>query len=238
MKTQRQGKYAFTLVELLVVITIIGLLVSLLLPGLNLALAKGKEKSCQNSLRQLALGLHSYAASHFGRMPKEDATLSWMGQVDPFLSVTDKSQVRLCPVAGRIQPGAVGTVHGNRMYAWMFTSGGSTYVGSLAINKAMYAPAGTVSSATYFTNTSETDSRTPLFTDGSWLETPLVTGTAWPSDSTTGANNNFILNRHRKGISVAYADAHTDRVSYEYIFDQRWSKNFTPLGKQPPPNGF
>ena len=62
MRTPRSS--AFSLIELLVVVSIISLLVALLLPSLGAARQAAQRAACQSQLRQLSLAALSYAADH------------------------------------------------------------------------------------------------------------------------------------------------------------------------------
>ena len=93
---------AFTLIELLTVIAIIGVLAALLVPVIGSVRAQARAAQCASNLRQIGMGILGYANEHGGNLPQvahvggsgfEDA--SWIRTLRPWLGNADS--VRICP---------------------------------------------------------------------------------------------------------------------------------------------
>jgi prepilin-type N-terminal cleavage/methylation domain-containing protein len=61
-----KNKFAFTLVEILAVIAVIGILAALLLAAVSQAKAKAQRIQCANNLHQQGMALHVFLADNHG----------------------------------------------------------------------------------------------------------------------------------------------------------------------------
>ena len=76
-----KNRAAFTLVELLVVITIIGILIGLLLPAVQSARESGRRAQCNNNLKQLTLAAIQHESVHT-YYPTGGWVWQWAGDPD------------------------------------------------------------------------------------------------------------------------------------------------------------
>ena len=94
---------AFTLVELLVVISIIGLLAGLAVPAINGGLKSAKAGACLSNLRQIGVATIAYAADNSFKLPDAGSGTSdmWANKLATFISTGTKSKksIFVCPGA-------------------------------------------------------------------------------------------------------------------------------------------
>lgn len=80
-------KTAFTLVELLVVIAVIGVLIALLLPAVQAAREAARRMQCASHLKQLGLAVHNFHDARGGLVPLcvADERPSWLTLLYPYV---------------------------------------------------------------------------------------------------------------------------------------------------------
>jgi prepilin-type processing-associated H-X9-DG protein/prepilin-type N-terminal cleavage/methylation domain-containing protein len=113
------GHTGFTLIEILVVVAILALLVAILFPVFSRARENARKASCQNNLKQIALGFTQYMQDYDGRFPHawdiapadfgikpysggrpayvtspSDAPIVWPAKLEPYLK---SRQIFNCP---------------------------------------------------------------------------------------------------------------------------------------------
>jgi prepilin-type N-terminal cleavage/methylation domain-containing protein/prepilin-type processing-associated H-X9-DG protein len=148
-----RGKKAFTLVELLVVISIISLLLSIIIPVLAQGRKKAQRVLCKANLKQLALGAVLYSQDNQDKSMTNYVVNGkfWFQMIAPFLGDTGykraaetssssvaNSQLRsamkvlFCPTTKKIKEGplyneSMREQFGTAKYAWAFYGSEGSY---------------------------------------------------------------------------------------------------------------
>ncbi len=90
----KRAPAAFTLIELLTVVAVIGILAAVLLTAMTRAKESGRRAVCVNNLRQLVIAWHQYANDHDGQLPPRTLSTQWPAQLrDGFVN----PNVLVCP---------------------------------------------------------------------------------------------------------------------------------------------
>jgi prepilin-type N-terminal cleavage/methylation domain-containing protein len=220
-RTRRRG---FTLIELLVVIAIIGVLIGLLLPAVQKAREAASRSTCQNNLKQIALGCHSYHDSY--KVLPANGSVSFLKLICPYVEQTNNNgslAVKLYVCPSRRAPGpytdyvgvAPSSVYTSNITSKQNSTGGWDYSGTYGYSVVTTA-LGT-DTGVAFTQISDGLSNTLLL--GHKAVDPAKQGGSSPAD----------LNWDQAGPGVMLGwktQSYTYNHSYKYG-NQTYSYNYT-----------
>ena len=228
------SKKAFTLVELLVVITTIALLMSILMPALAAARTQGKAVVCKSNIRQLVLANIGYASENDGSYAPAAIDIiggnkhRWHGMRDDINSPFDSAKGPLAGYLadGRVKrcPEKVNFRHGDP-WDWDFEDGcggygyNMTYIGSRVWERyedekckvttkdsEVRRPSQTLMFAD--TAMAKLDNGRPYYLEYSFAEPPFTVFNSKPIMSFYMSPS--IHFRHKARANIGWADGHTD----------------------------
>ena len=212
---------AFTLVELLVVISIIGLLAGLAVPAINGGLKSAKAGACLSNLHQIGVATMAYAADNSFKLPNAGSGTSdmWATQLATFISTGTKSKksIFVCPGCEKTVVEATGNdvavtygVHNGLMPKGGTASNISSVVRSTEVILAgdvCQNPGNKGWSPFCIEQPSIISSQSGGRGGSTDLTSPITVGT----DSDNG-NNPWLRYRHSGKVNVVMVDGHAEAI--------------------------
>ena len=212
---------AFTLVELLVVISIIGLLAGLAVPAINGGLKSAKAGACLSNLHQIGVATMAYAADNSFKLPNAGSGTSdmWATQLATFISTGTKSKksIFVCPGSEKTVQEATGSdvavtygVHNGLM-----PKGGTASNISSVVRATEVILAGDVCQNPGNKGWSpfciEQPSIISSQSGGRGGSTDLTSPISFGTDSDNG-NNPWLRYRHSGKVNVVMCDGHAEAI--------------------------
>ena len=248
---------AFTLVELLVVISIIALLLAMLMPALSKAREQARNVVDKAQLHSWGLAFGNYAAENGDKVCPSlarvnGAVVTWDIILKKYY-VDDK--IRFCPSASRVLSGSiiVGNTNpvsyiGSQFGAWSVVNIPSTLpnvTGSYCMNLYAQTPPDASLLSVWRLNPASCWGSTavkgassiPLLGDGIWREVtvgptddarPKLPIVSWEQAVAWGGIGAYLIERHGKGINLVFLDSSVKNVSLQNLFKLSWSRDYIP----------
>ena len=104
MKTKPLHRAAFTLVEIMIVVAIIGLLAAIAVPNFVRARATAQANACINNMRQIDGAINQWALEN-GKQSADAVTLD---NCKPYIKLNSAGNIPSCPAGGAYTVTTVG----------------------------------------------------------------------------------------------------------------------------------
>ena len=105
-QTNNLHQAAFTLIEIMIVVAIIGLLAAIAIPNFVSARARAQANACINNLRQIDAAANQFALEK-GRQTGSAITLT--SDLTPYIKLNSSGSLPPCPAGGTYALTVVGT---------------------------------------------------------------------------------------------------------------------------------
>jgi prepilin-type N-terminal cleavage/methylation domain-containing protein len=263
MSLKKTTSSAFTLIELLITITIIALLLAVLVPALRKARSQTRATICMSNLKQWSISYQLYATDNNSKYPAadpQDTTQTWMTKLSMYCS--DIQSIRNCPCATKVNVNEVGQIPtgilGTTKKAWYLTPpfdlSPQYRTGSYAENIYIAQPRlememdpdseGSPTLSNFWSGPEDKGAgQTPLLIDARWYIIAPEETQPLPSDGKIVVNNttktwvdSAAMKRHKDGVNTLFLSGSIIKVDAEELWNLRWHKNYTKRGKVPLPN--
>jgi prepilin-type processing-associated H-X9-DG protein/prepilin-type N-terminal cleavage/methylation domain-containing protein len=207
---------AFTLTELLVCITIIGILAALIIPVVGMVKNNATKAQCNSNLRQCGNAINLYAAEHRGYAPG----ITWSLEVQPYISAfATNGSSDYTNVASAFPISCPSLAYDNSLY------GRSTYSMNAWLdtdhsNKNTDANGKVSYSWSIPLRNVEAPARTIMLFDGV-LASSSPDGSQWAFNAVKGVQ--YIDFRHPSSTAnVLFVDGHVSALTKAQIHDGMW----------------
>jgi prepilin-type N-terminal cleavage/methylation domain-containing protein/prepilin-type processing-associated H-X9-DG protein len=262
-RTRPRKCTAFTLVELLVVIAVIGILAALLFPALSEAKLRAQRTVCLNNIRQLTISYNTYIGdTSFRVVTHSQNHRDWMGTLYPYYSKSEN--VLFCPSAPKRGELTNELMVGTSDAAWGWGPSEPPIFGSYALNGWLYAD-GVVNSMLnhpdylFRKDTSiQKPTETPVFVDSVWinlwsLETDIMPNNLYAPGINEEGMLRCCIARHGNrppsaaprdfnsgpgvltpgAVNLGLADGHVETVKIDNLWNYTWHYNWRMPSTKP-----
>jgi hypothetical protein len=235
---------AFTLMELLVVITIIVLLISMLSPALQSAKKETRTTICMTALRQMTIGTDAYIIDNRGFYPPYDNS-GGLKYSSFWMTIYDKyhrdDRIRDCPETIE-HP----VVWGTSKLRWGPAPGSfiGEHTGSYGWNSWLHSGTTNGGHNGYFFRRDNIphQSKTPMYADSSWVDFWPRSTDGWPPSTILGSQGGqssmgrVAVDRHFFSVNVGMVDTSVKRIKLPDLWSEvYWHVDYIPLDAPPRP---